>query len=129
MFAFNSGSQPALLSCALAALLGLTGCASDQSKQYAAENAAVASGPAVAQAYVEVEGDGMPAQTPPSPRIRQMPDDPSEPYSRNYGGINPSAVKRSEPRPQENVPAPVPAVPDRTPTTWQPRVVSLVQDE
>lgn len=34
---------------------------------------------------VEMEDDGMEAQVPPPTRIRQEPDDPSEPFSPNYG--------------------------------------------
>jgi hypothetical protein len=33
----------------------------------------------------EMEDDGMPAQVAPASTIRQQPDDPSEPFSRNYG--------------------------------------------
>lgn len=35
---------------------------------------------------IEIEDDGLPAQAPPSVHIRQMPDDPTAPWSRNYGG-------------------------------------------
>jgi len=31
------------------------------------------------------EDDGLPPQAAPSLRVRQLPDDPSEPFSRNYG--------------------------------------------
>jgi hypothetical protein len=41
-----------------------------------------------------MEDDGLPSQAPPSANIRQLPDDPSEPYSRNYGGPNPAAIER-----------------------------------
>ena len=34
---------------------------------------------------VVLEDDGLPAQVAPSSAIRQQPDDPSEPFSRNYG--------------------------------------------
>ena len=33
----------------------------------------------------EVEDDGLPAQVAPSAAIRRSPDDPSQPFSRNYG--------------------------------------------
>src|SRR4029079_6538216 len=39
---------------------------------------------------------GLPAQAAPLLRIRQLPDDPLEPYSPNYGGANP-ASRRSVP--------------------------------
>jgi hypothetical protein len=39
----------------------------------------------VAAAPVEVEDDGLPAQSAPPVRIRMVPDDPSQPWSPNYG--------------------------------------------
>ncbi len=39
-----------------------------------------------AKARVEIEDDGLPVQSPPPARIREEPDDPSEPFSPNYGG-------------------------------------------
>ena len=43
----------------------------------------------------EVEDDGLPVQTPPQ-RAAQEPDDPSEPFSRNYGSpvASPAAAMR-----------------------------------
>ena len=40
---------------------------------------------------VEMEDDGRPAQLPPRAEARQLPDDPSEPWSPSYGG---PALKR-----------------------------------
>jgi hypothetical protein len=40
---------------------------------------------AVAAASVEIEDDGLPAQSPPPARIRMAPDDPNQPWSPNYG--------------------------------------------
>ncbi len=40
---------------------------------------------AVAATDVELEDDGLPPQAPPPAGIRRMPDDPSAPWSRNYG--------------------------------------------
>lgn len=126
MFEFNAGAKPALASCALAALFGLAGCASDHSSQY---SAAVAEPRPVTRVAIDVEDDGIPAQTPPPRTIRQQPDDPSEPYSRNYGGINPSSARAVD-RPDPNASSPSrPARPDRAPAGWQPKVVILVQDE
>lgn len=48
----------------------------------------------LARADTGVEDDGLPAQVPPPAAIRQAPDDPSEPYSRNYG---PSSPRRPGP--------------------------------
>lgn len=38
------------------------------------------------QRVAEMEDDGLPVQDAPPARIRQIPDDPSQPWSRNYGG-------------------------------------------
>jgi len=76
-----------------AAALVEAGCATDN-------NAYNAGGPAnvayvrQASAATEMEDDGLPSQAPPSASIRQLPDDPSEPYSRNYGGPNPAAIEK-----------------------------------
>lgn len=43
---------------------------------------------AVAPAEPELEDDGRPAQTPPLMRAKPLPDDPSEPFSPNYGPGN-----------------------------------------
>lgn len=45
----------------------------------------VAAAPLVRSAPVETEDDGQPGQIPPSQRVRDLPDDPTEPWSRNYG--------------------------------------------
>jgi hypothetical protein len=60
----------------LAAALALAGCASSPGPQ-----AAQVGGPPV------VEADGLPAQVHPAVDIRQHPDDPSEPFSANYGAL------------------------------------------
>lgn len=67
--------------------LSLAGCASTQNYQ-----SAHVGHPAtrVAAAVTEVEDDGLPAQAPPPSSVRHQPDDPSEPWSPNYGGANPS---------------------------------------
>jgi len=58
------------------AALALAGCASSPGPQ-----AAQAGGPAI------LEADGLPAQVHPAADIRQLPDDPSEPFSANYGAL------------------------------------------
>ena len=77
-----------LLRCAaLAAMLALAGCATNS------QTANIQIAPRIAQqSTADAEDDGLPAQAPPPARIRAAPDDPSEPYSRNYGGTNPSAT-------------------------------------
>ncbi len=131
MFAFQAGAKPVLTSCALAALLGLAGCSSAQTNSYTSDNVAVAKPQAVAQAaVVEVEDDGLPAQTPPSGRIRQLPDDPNEPFSRNYGGVNPSSSVSDESTPSGRIPDAAPAVPHDLPPDFRRKLVTaLAQDE
>lgn len=74
-----------------AAVLGQAGCATDNNTYNASAPATVAYA-RTASAGTEIEDDGLPSQAPPAANIRQMPDDPSEPYSRNYGGPNPAAI-------------------------------------
>jgi hypothetical protein len=40
-----------------------------------------------ASPQVEIEGDGLEAQRPPRQRANTEPDDPSEPFSPNYGSV------------------------------------------
>jgi hypothetical protein len=42
---------------------------------------------AIAAYKVEVEDDGLPSQLPPPVRSQQLPDDPNEPWSKNYGDV------------------------------------------
>lgn len=80
---------PLALIAVLAAALAQAGCAADHTV-YSDDEGVAAAAYAAAAPSAEVEDDGMPAQAAPSARIRQMPDDPSQPFSRNYGGSNPS---------------------------------------
>ena len=94
MFAFASGSSPAkAVRAPIFAVVTacLAGCAANSNTSYA--NAPAVAAYAARADGVQTEDDGLPSQTPPSMRIRQMPDDPNEPYSRNYGGPNPAAAK------------------------------------
>ena len=104
MCAFDTGGEPGVLPrvafarlAAIAAVFGLAGCASAPT-HYAAQSVAVAQ-------VVEVEGDGRPAQSAPEPRVRDLPDEPAEPFSKNYGGHNPSAGKKFDPVKPVIVPA------------------------
>jgi hypothetical protein len=94
-----------------AAAISTAGCAADNEAYYAGSPppAYVAQGPAV-----QMEADGLPVQAAPSERIRAMPDDPTQPYSPNYGGANPAdvrsapaTVKRSNDT--ASIPMPIPA--------------------
>lgn len=49
----------------------------------------------LADRQVELEADGLPVQRAPLLRRTRMPDDPSEPFSPNYGGPPPMANERS----------------------------------
>lgn len=107
MFAFSVGSQSAKLFCAslvrvaaCIALVAMAGCATN-SDRYAADRPQPGNQVAHIVA-VEVEDDGLPSQAPPPVRIHDIPDDPSEPFSKNYGGANPSGV----PEIYENVTSP-----------------------
>jgi hypothetical protein len=104
MFAFAEGRSPAKVARAAIAPLLIAaattcqaGCAADNNAYYAT-TPVVAAYSRQAAADVQVEGDGLPSQPAPPARITQMPDDPSQPYSRNYGGPNPAAI---EPAPAE----------------------------
>lgn len=108
---------------AAAMFAALGGCASHQngaSAQYPAN------GVRVAQAVTEVEDDGLPAQTPPPARIREMADDPSEPFSRNYGGGNPSAS--AAPPAEEHAPkrAPNPQIPSDLPPAFREKLAAAM---
>ncbi len=136
MFAFKSGSRPAKLpraaiarAAAMAALSGLAGCASTHNP-YTAQNVPVAQPQHVAAA--EAEDDGRPAQALPTDRLRQMPDEPNEPFSKNYGGKNPSSNKHYEAEaPARPVaPAQAPKIPNDLPATFRKKLMqAMASDE
>jgi hypothetical protein len=72
------------------------------------EPSRVAAAPTPAQ--VEMEDDGQEAQLPPLRRTRAEPDDPSEPYSRNYGTVGGSraAGPAAPPAGRERLPSDLP---------------------
>ncbi|MGL4397279.1 MAG: adhesin [Hyphomicrobium sp.] len=110
--------------------MGLAGCAA--TPRYTSDAVAVAPRQTVAQ-VADVEDDGIPAQTPPAANIRQQQDDPREPYSRNYGGINPSANAKpleSGPQPGSGSAPVKPKIPDDLPPAFRQKLVTaLVQGE
>ena len=55
---------------------------------------------AAPSAPVEMEDDGRPAQIPPSLAAHNLPDDPREPWSRNYGGPAMTAGRAAVPSPK-----------------------------
>jgi hypothetical protein len=102
---------------AAAAVCG-AGCATDKNAYYASNAAAVAY--ARQAAAVEIEDDGLPSQAPPAASIRQLPDDPSEPYSRNYGGPNPAAIEHRPAGEAASRPVPArPAIPADLPPAFR----------
>lgn len=70
-------SLPAWLAL-LALTVSLTGCATSSAEPTPA-------GPIAQAQRTDAEDDGLPPQVAPPAGIRQLPDDPSEPFSRNYG--------------------------------------------
>ncbi len=108
---------------AVATIIALGGCA--QSTQYPPANAQVA------QAAIDVEDDGLPAQTPPSKSIRNQTDDPSQPYSPNYGGVNPSAAAINEPdeQPADHATDPSPKIPVDLPPAFRRQLVTALSED
>jgi hypothetical protein len=109
---------------ASAGALAAGGCASTNSgySSQSAPAAYVAQGPAV-----PMESDGLPVQAAPSVRIRQLPDDPSQPFSPNYGGANPAGSVPSRPTVKaSNDAAGKASIPDDLPPTFRSKLVSAV---
>ena len=75
----------------LALAVALAGCATSSAGETSAARSQ-------AQLRAEVEDDGLPAQVAPSVAVRQGPDDPSEPFSRNYGPKPPARLAGPSPR-------------------------------
>ena len=130
MFALASGIAPAKIVRAASAPFLITALAICQAG-CASNNVYYAKEPAVA-AYVakaptaDVEADGLPTQPPPSMRIRQMPDDPSEPYSRNYGGPNPATADAAPVDAQNPVRVAKAAIPADLPAGFRRQLVAAV---
>lgn len=59
--------------------LALAGCATSSAGETSATRSYAGA------ARIEMEDDGLPAQVAPFAAIRNAPDDPGQPYSRNYG--------------------------------------------
>lgn len=69
---------------------------------------------------VEMEEDGQEAQLPPLRRAQPEPDDPSEPFSRNYGSAPASRNAALPPR--------TPVIPADLPPAFRRRLASAVAD-
>ena len=93
----------ALLGPAAAGLLAAACATSQGAHDYQSNAGAARADVAVATPpRVEIEADGLPAQTPPRLGRRTGPDDPTEPFSRNYG---PPPAPGEVREPQADVPA------------------------
>ena len=107
MFAFVPGDWPALrpragvLCAALVMAPALSGCASGGGQAaYATNGPAVMAwrlfdepqAPRPVRVLQDLEDDGLAAQTPPPKSIRNQKDDPSQPWSPNYGRIPPGTI-------------------------------------
>lgn len=79
-------------------LAGLAGGCSARS-DYQTANGGIAERHQVAAAgpREELEDDGLPAQRPPLLQRRRLPDDPSEPFSPNYGSAPPRQADSHRP--------------------------------
>lgn len=133
MLAFLAGQRPAVsrilpAKCVAAALVAalLAGCASKPATYSSASpvySAQVAQGP-----RVETEDDGLPAQAPPPAAIRQLPDDPNEPFSRNYGGPNPTAPPLVSPPPVRSALIPRHNIPDDLPPKFRRQLAAALNE-
>jgi hypothetical protein len=87
--------------------IALGGCASHSTTYHEQTYAGAGAGAhgMVRPTRVEIEEDGLPVQTPPPPRRRVEADDPSEPFSPNYGG--PRQQPAAAPSPQRPLAASV----------------------
>lgn len=78
----------------------IAGCASRQASHHSGYAQMGAQRVAIASPRVEIEDDGLPAQTPPPRQASTTPDDPREPWSRHYGRpAAPAASAGPAPRP------------------------------
>jgi hypothetical protein len=85
-----------------------SGCATNQRPSYVNGPSSQISGQKVASvAKEDLEDDGKPAQAPPLRRALPEEDDPSQPWSPNYGGPNSSSGSPSG-QPSTNSPRPAP---------------------
>jgi hypothetical protein len=93
---------PVVTMCAASVCLAfaMAGCAS----QKAAHQPQAGSPDPSIVAKVDTEADGQPAQPPPPISIRATPDEPREPWSRNYGSVPPARGAEAPVTSPEGVP-------------------------
>ncbi|MFT3730194.1 MAG: adhesin [Hyphomicrobium sp.] len=132
MFAFslchpaaNAARSVVVRFASAAAAVCLAGCASGNAT-YPTTPAYVAQGPSV-----QMESDGIPVQAAPSARIRQLPDDPSQPFSPNYGGENPASTVPAQPtvKAANDKPASTFPIPQDLPAGFRKQLVAAVDAE
>lgn len=83
--------KSARMICVVGPVVVLAGCASDKPNYVqgpSAQQMAAAQG-----RKVEIEDDGQPVQSPPARAVRAEEDDPSQPWSPNYGGAGTASGK------------------------------------
>lgn len=95
--------------CLLAPVVLLSGCASDQPPSYV-QGPSAQQLAAVQARKVEIEDDGQPVQPPPARAVRPEEDDPTQPWSPNYGGNRPAQTTGGR-TPSAPVRSPSPYVP------------------
>jgi hypothetical protein len=125
-------SSKAARICVFGPLLLVAGCASDKQASYV-------NGPyqqmAAQQRKIEIEDDGLPVQPPPARAINPAEDDPTQPWSPNYGkGVVPSAPPRTPgpnlPKQMDAaIPAPIPASFRAASATSTGALTALSEDE
>lgn len=107
-----AGRASACLALALA-LAGCSGKATETAEVWPWSTPPAKVAAAVPPPKPDLEEDGMEAQVAPPRAIREAPDDPSEPWSRNYGP--PAATRRAD-------------VPQDLPPDFRRRLVASVPD-
>lgn len=112
------GALAAVARCLVVCPLLIAGGCASQSEYRQANYYAGAPRPAAAPARpaAEMEDDGRPGQIPPRPEQRRVADDPTQPWSPNYGGPAAKPVRAQEPQP-----AVLPAGPRRVALAVDPR--------
>ncbi|MFV0368027.1 MAG: hypothetical protein ACK5KM_06165 [Hyphomicrobiaceae bacterium] len=87
---------------------------------------------ALAQPRIDMEADGLPAQSPPLVQRVSFPDDPNEPFSRNYGSrlngppVHLSPSRTDEEKPRNIMPTPrisLRDLPDDLPPDFRERLI------
>jgi hypothetical protein len=113
-FAPLSWSSKAARVCVIGPLLLVAGCASNQQASYVnGPGSRIAVAP-----KVEMEDDGKPVQPPPARAINPAEDDPTQPWSPNYGkgGTAPSPSRATTPPKHDEATLPPPI----QNAVWQP---------